>query len=624
MRFIKFTIKNYKGIENCTINVDTAKPRVFPLVGLNESGKTTLLEAINLSVSKDEDVENIAETAGYQKDKISFIPKSKKISFSESVQIKATSALSEEDFKCFQDIAQQSGYEIKEIENLQNFNLNTEVKFSYENSICVNSQRSCDIVFYAKKIKKRGKNSFEPINNKHDLWDTYVTFIKNHLPSICYFPTFAFTVPEKIYLTTVEGEESSNFYYRQLIQEILFSIDPSFTIQKNILEHFKVSEKTWSEFSQSSEFDIIKQTLQKLSQQISQAIIVSWKKIFPKTSQKISDKQIAVEIFYDETRKSIYLKLALRENYEEYSINERSLGFRWFFCFWLFTYFKVNGSKKNGNVFLLDEPASNLHANAQKQILKNIISLANDKNIIIYSTHSHYLLDPTLIEKTYVVRNKAISYDISIEDVNKSSIDAILYRQFVAKYPNQKSYFLPLLEVLDYVPSTFEFQKPSLLVEGKTDFFFLSLILSRVTKDYAIIPGTGATTLAPILSILRGWNQKSIVLLDSDKEGKKQKIKYISEFFDKEEDKVQTLDNFDSKFDGKSLEDIILEVYKDDINSHFNNEMKNNKSNKDLAQLYISECYQTILSNSDDSFEIKESLKPFIQKLEAWIKEYLL
>ncbi|GFO97543.1 hypothetical protein ig2599ANME_1747 [groundwater metagenome] len=49
MKFTEFKIKNFKGIEDITINLDKSpNANIYTLVGLNESGKTTILEAINL------------------------------------------------------------------------------------------------------------------------------------------------------------------------------------------------------------------------------------------------------------------------------------------------------------------------------------------------------------------------------------------------------------------------------------------------------------------------------------------------------------------------------------------------------------------------------------------------
>ena len=48
MRYKSFRIQNFKGIKDATINLDgVGGAAVFALVGLNESGKTTVLEAIH-------------------------------------------------------------------------------------------------------------------------------------------------------------------------------------------------------------------------------------------------------------------------------------------------------------------------------------------------------------------------------------------------------------------------------------------------------------------------------------------------------------------------------------------------------------------------------------------------
>ncbi len=46
MKYIKFRIKNFKGIDE--VIIDLKHNRIISLVGLNESGKTTVMEAISL------------------------------------------------------------------------------------------------------------------------------------------------------------------------------------------------------------------------------------------------------------------------------------------------------------------------------------------------------------------------------------------------------------------------------------------------------------------------------------------------------------------------------------------------------------------------------------------------
>jgi len=57
-------------------------------------------------------------------------------------------------------------------------------------------------------------------------------------------------------------------------------------------------------------------------------------------------------------------------------------------------------------LFLLDEPASNLHSTAQAQLLKSFEKLPS----LIYTTHSHHMINPKWLEGTYVVKNEGLNY----------------------------------------------------------------------------------------------------------------------------------------------------------------------------------------------------------------------
>lgn len=71
MRYTKFTIENYKGIGG-PLDVDLHKTSLMPIIGVNECGKTTILQAIfsfdyfndsfNETIRHLEDVHNLYTT----------------------------------------------------------------------------------------------------------------------------------------------------------------------------------------------------------------------------------------------------------------------------------------------------------------------------------------------------------------------------------------------------------------------------------------------------------------------------------------------------------------------------------------------------------------------------------
>jgi hypothetical protein len=132
------------------------------------------------------------------------------------------------------------------------------------------------------------------------------------------------------------------------------------------------------------------------------------------------------------------------------------------------------------------------------------------------------------------VKNDAIDYENEEEYDSKQTIITIYkYRDFVSKFPSQTSYFQPILEILDYAPSNLEFVPNVLITEGKNDFYTLNYFqhnMEHGIPPISIIPGISATNLENLISLYLGWGRDFIVLLDSDKEGIKQKDRYLDLF----------------------------------------------------------------------------------------------
>ena len=72
---------------------------------------------------------------------------------------------------------------------------------------------------------------------------------------------------------------------------------------------------------------------------------------------------------------------------ETVDLNSTSAGRRWYF-----TYYFMKNTLKNGDLFIIDEPAAMLHPIAQKEILKEMLELEHQGIKVIYSTHSPYLI----------------------------------------------------------------------------------------------------------------------------------------------------------------------------------------------------------------------------------------
>ena len=281
-----------------------------------------------------------------------------------------------------------------------------------------------------------------------------------------------------------------------------------------------------------------------------------------------------------------------------YKIAERSLGFNWFFTFLAFVYFKseAESNENKQNLFLLDEPASNLHSSAQEKLLSNFQKMVSDEqksNLIIYTTHNQYLINPKWLFDTYIVKNEAIT-DEGGEDYTKpTNITLEKYSSFVGNHPDKKNHFQPVLDAIDYRPSELEMVDDVIMVEGKNDFYTLKYIAEHYSgngkyKNLKILPGVGATQLSVPIQLYLAWGRNFVIFLDADPKGREAKERYIKEFGEGIVDKIYLLSDIDSKFSG-ALEKLFDKKEKMRIiKSEYPNEKryKKDKFNQAIEILY--------------------------------------
>jgi hypothetical protein len=233
----------------------------------------------------------------------------------------------------------------------------------------------------------------------------------------------------------------------------------------------------------------------------------------------------------------LYVEFRLEDADGLFSVRERSLGFRWFFVYLLLTTYR--GRRQTGSsdlLFLFDEPASNLHSTAQSALLASLEELSHQASII-YTTHSHHLIQPAWLGSTFVVVNEGVDpRGVSDEAVaQRTDIRVEPYRSFAAQHPSQSHFFQPILDVLDYAPSQLELVPSVVMVEGKTDFYFLAYFQEVVLagedgERLNFLPGGGAGTLDGAIQLYLGWGRPFVAMLDSDRAGVREAKRYVDKF----------------------------------------------------------------------------------------------
>jgi hypothetical protein len=523
MRYTEFHFKNFKGIEKMTLKLSGP---ITTLIGLNESGKTTVLEAIFCFSYGAEDLEAINPEMASLRVPDQWIPISKRANFNDTIELCAVVALSRADKGALKThMRDEYGLALTELPD----SIKITEKHVFENSRFINTNYVWALTLKGTKGGQRKPRKFGGSSGTSPEWQGAVNFLKTQLPRIWYFPNFLFELPERFSLADQEPaagdeEHDRSRFYRSTFEQILSQIGEDANLQTHVVDRLESSERA----DQRS----LKAVLLGMSRVITTTIFEGWDRIF---GRRPAAQEVELEVGTEEGDPYLELKIKGSDGY--YDLSERSLGFRWFFMFLLMTSFHGHEEKDGPRVlFLLDEPASNLHSTAQAELLKSFHTLV-EKYDLVYTTHSHHLIDVHWLDAAYVVKNAALgSLDIADYLTQRiganTAISATLYRQFVSEHPDQTSYFQPVLDLLDYRPSALEPVPDVVLVEGKSDFYLMRYAreVLGLGADVNLVPGGGAGALGPLIRLYVGWGKSFVILLDGDAEGKTQKERYESEF----------------------------------------------------------------------------------------------
>lgn len=547
MRYKSFRIANFKGIKDTTVNLQAvAGASVFAFVGLNESGKTTVLEAIHSFCPDDATSELLGGEVSLGVPFKDRVPRHALSDFTGDVSVTAVVSATPSDK---QKIAEY----LLEKNNI-NLNINT-----FPDDVTLQRQQRFENGDFkgnyfslrtALKIKRPDQRTWrEPKNDelKH-VRDAVAAF----LPVIAYFPTFVFNFPESVFLTNRGGIVDQ--FYRRTFQDILDFDGRGHTIEKDIVRRLRDKKLIlpWAAFfplwSANDEKEKIQHVMDRASAAVTKLVFGRWNKIF---REDIRGKEVVITFDISEgevqdargtksktQEHDLFVRFQIRDGTRRFNVNDRSLGFRWFFSFMLFTQFRVARTSSGSRpiLFLFDEPASNLHAAAQQKLIDSFPEIARGEHTLAYSTHSHYLIEPKWLEQTFIVTNRAdapvasVLDEISLDD-ESLDIKVETYRNFVNFHPGQTTYFQPILDRLEVVPSKFDIKKASIVVEGKSDYYILRYIAKLLeVGDLPLLPGLGAGTFGALAALHVGWNLKFLFVLDGDAAGKGERNRYAKDF----------------------------------------------------------------------------------------------
>lgn len=192
-------------------------------------------------------------------------------------------------------------------------------------------------------------------------------------------------------------------------------------------------------------------------------------------------------------------------------LGNRSKGFLWFFSF--LAWFGKQKKTKEPTILLLDEPGLFLHAKAQGDLLRYIEDELKGHNQVIYTTHSPFMVDAQHFERVRIVEDKSIDIrePLPTEQAGTKVFQEVLEASEGSLFPLQGALGYDIAQTLFVGPNC-------LIVEGVSDLLYLQAItglleaLQREGLDrrWTITP-VGGSDKIPTFAALLG-SQKGLTI----------------------------------------------------------------------------------------------------------------
>lgn len=258
----------------------------------------------------------------------------------------------------------------------------------------------------------------------------------------------------------------------------------------------------------------------------------------------------------------------VENEHNRFFITDRSQGAQQFLSLILSLSLESESHERENELILIDEPETHLHPSGIRDLGRELLKIGHN-NYVFLATHSPFIIDKKHKERHFIVKKnkKAITEVVRIKEYDNLIDDEVLNDAFGINV------YQDLLN------------PHSILVEGASDKIILQKVFSLLSrKDIGITNGHG-TNIDTLASKMNFDNISVLVVTDDDKDGKKYKenILNIGGVFN--ENKVFTIRDLEGRIiDQGTIEDALGIDY---IHSQFR-DYYNNKFGQEISEFNLS------------------------------------
>lgn len=449
----KIDIRNYKSIESLTIPITTVKNSYcFTLLGINESGKSSILKGISLI-----DSPNVSYP-------IDYFDNSKNIEITMQFNVEKW-----EEEKLKKNIKSSLKANDKFINKLKLKNVSiTRTIENRKPNETINKERQKNGTFEniveIEKVDSLSEKSewLSPIIKGYTIVEDEIVESKDEEIDLCkmmedYFDDFFWKESH----STIFWTSSPEYLITKPIELREFIEDPKGTSLPlfNSLKLLGLSEeKMKSRVEGLKTAADISNFEDELSDTLTKFIKNKWRKHPIKIKIKVNNHNLSFLVEDEQI------------SYNAKVVSQRSDGFKQLVSFLLTVAAENNNDDFNYKILLLDEPEIHLHPSAQIDLLFELLKVSNSKdynNIIFYATHSPYMIDRVSLNRSFKVTKK---------NNEKTEIEKIRINQTTFSEINYEIFDIPTTDYHNELYGLIEERKKSLLTGlSKDRIWFNSL-----------------------------------------------------------------------------------------------------------------------------------------------------
>lgn len=510
MKLEKVKIQNYRSIAETELDL-TQSDNILSLIGQNESGKSSILEAIRDFYNGEFDEDSFPYDSEEELEQsvlctFSFEKSDNKTEILEQVENFLKEKIYNESVKFKNNILNKiSTFDIifdgehykfdEKVEAILANTLKQDEKSENEEGGTKNEEAS------AQPSEGSDEEKDEKSLDGHIMFpDLPEFFVKNILPEFIFFRGGECDIlPDFISTENLINKKGDGWLAVTWLEKCLQELtqDNNFSFQ-NLVNTESLSRRM------------------QINQRVSE-ITADFKEDFSQKIHGIENDELGIE-FNVEKRKEEgdkdvkdYVDFAVRTK-KSLPVRMRSKGMIWFLSFWL----ALKSLKERKSIILVDEPDRSLHINAQKDLL-GVFEKISKKfgHQILYATHAPSLVPLDTIYRVFLIFN----------DKDKGTLcENILKTQIGNSKNKQEAISLVNYAIGCSVPyQNLIFKKKNVILEGLSDFMHFQAMAKILDKelDFALIPGVGVrgSKLNPLIGICIGYNLKWCVIIDGGSVG---------------------------------------------------------------------------------------------------------